>query len=66
MNCEKNAVVCEGYHEKQIWKSGRERAEEGTRYNPFELEDSSLTEHLRTTDQAKPYTYFATAALPGT
>lgn len=29
MNCEKNAVVCEGYHEKQIWKSGRERAEEG-------------------------------------
>ena len=30
MNCEKNAVVCEGYHEKQIWKSGRQRAEEGT------------------------------------
>ncbi|KND92995.1 Transcriptional regulatory protein moc3 [Tolypocladium ophioglossoides CBS 100239] len=30
MNCEKNAVVCEGYHEKQIWKSGRERIEEGT------------------------------------
>lgn len=29
MNCEKNAVVCEGYPEKQIWKSGRERAEEG-------------------------------------
>lgn len=29
MNCEKNAVVCEGYHEKQIWKSGKERAEEG-------------------------------------
>ncbi|KAJ6441136.1 C6 transcription factor OefC [Purpureocillium lavendulum] len=28
MNCEKNAVVCEGYHEKQIWRSGRERAEE--------------------------------------
>ncbi|KAF5553033.1 C6 zink-finger PRO1A [Fusarium mexicanum] len=28
MNCEKNAVVCEGYHEKQIWKSGKERAEE--------------------------------------
>ncbi|KAK4192315.1 fungal-specific transcription factor domain-containing protein [Podospora australis] len=28
MNCEKNAVVCEGYPEKQIWKSGRERAEE--------------------------------------
>lgn len=29
MNCEKNAVVCEGYPEKQIWKSGREKAEEG-------------------------------------
>ncbi len=29
MNCEKNAVVCEGYPEKQIWKSGKERAEEG-------------------------------------
>ncbi|ODA76057.1 hypothetical protein RJ55_08340 [Drechmeria coniospora] len=28
MNCEKNAVVCEGYHEKQMWKSGKERAEE--------------------------------------
>ncbi|ORY68284.1 fungal-specific transcription factor domain-containing protein [Pseudomassariella vexata] len=28
MNCEKNAVVCEGYHEKTLWKSGRERAEE--------------------------------------
>ncbi len=30
MNCEKNAVVCECYHEKQIWKSGKEKAEEGT------------------------------------
>lgn len=29
MNCEKNAVVCEGYHEKQVWKSGRDRAAEG-------------------------------------
>jgi len=28
MNCEKNAVVCEGYHEKQLWKSGKEKAEE--------------------------------------
>ncbi|KAF4511976.1 hypothetical protein G6O67_001168 [Ophiocordyceps sinensis] len=28
MNCEKNAVVCEGYHEKQLWKSGKDRAEE--------------------------------------
>ena len=29
MNCEKNAVACEGYNEKTIWKSGREKAEEG-------------------------------------
>ncbi|ESZ91499.1 hypothetical protein SBOR_8128 [Sclerotinia borealis F-4128] len=29
MNCEKNAVVCEGYPEKQVWKSGKEKAEEG-------------------------------------
>ncbi|KAK3336951.1 hypothetical protein B0T19DRAFT_471942 [Cercophora scortea] len=28
MNCEKNAVVCEGYPEKQIWRSGKERTEE--------------------------------------
>ncbi|CAK7563564.1 MAG: hypothetical protein SEPTF4163_001433 [Sporothrix epigloea] len=28
MNCEKNAVVCEGYQEKQLWKSGKEKAEE--------------------------------------
>ncbi|RAL62056.1 hypothetical protein DID88_002543 [Monilinia fructigena] len=27
-NCEKNAVVCEGYPEKQVWKSGKEKAEE--------------------------------------
>ncbi|KAK8050715.1 hypothetical protein PG994_012445 [Apiospora phragmitis] len=31
MNCEKNAVVCEGYNEKTIWKSGREKAEEERR-----------------------------------
>ncbi|KFY42440.1 hypothetical protein V494_02407, partial [Pseudogymnoascus sp. VKM F-4513 (FW-928)] len=28
-NCEKNAVVCEGYPERAIWKSGKEKAEEG-------------------------------------
>ncbi|KAJ0299830.1 hypothetical protein COL516b_008949 [Colletotrichum fioriniae] len=26
MNCEKNAVVCEGYHEKKLWRSGKEKA----------------------------------------
>lgn len=30
LNCEKNAVVCEGYPERTIWKSGKERGEEGT------------------------------------
>ncbi|KAE8444652.1 hypothetical protein EG329_014400 [Mollisiaceae sp. DMI_Dod_QoI] len=28
MNCEKNSVKCEGYPEKTIWKSGKEKAEE--------------------------------------
>ncbi|KAH7029290.1 fungal-specific transcription factor domain-containing protein [Microdochium trichocladiopsis] len=31
MNCEKNAVVCEGYNEKTVWKSGKERADEERR-----------------------------------
>lgn len=29
INCQKNAVVCEGYLERVVWKSGRQRAEEG-------------------------------------
>ena len=29
LNCQKNAVVCEGYPEKIVWKSGRQKAEEG-------------------------------------
>lgn len=29
MNCEKNAVVCEGYHEKKIWRSGKDKSGEG-------------------------------------
>ncbi|KAH6668168.1 fungal-specific transcription factor domain-containing protein [Plectosphaerella plurivora] len=28
LNCEKNAVVCEGYHEKKIWRSGKDKAGE--------------------------------------
>ncbi|KAH8668731.1 fungal-specific transcription factor domain-containing protein [Xylariales sp. PMI_506] len=31
MNCEKNAVVCEGYNEKTIWRSGKEKAEDERR-----------------------------------
>jgi hypothetical protein len=30
LNCDKNAVFCEGYNEKHIWRSGREKAGEGT------------------------------------
>jgi hypothetical protein len=29
MNCEKNSVQCEGYPEKTIWRSGKEKAAEG-------------------------------------
>lgn len=46
MNCEKNAVVCEGYHEKQIWKSGRERAEEGMKATS--LIDNVTSSNVRT------------------
>lgn len=28
-NCQKNAVVCEGYPLKEIWKSGRQRMADG-------------------------------------
>jgi len=50
MNCEKNAVVCEGYPEKQIWKSGKERAEEGTTAPPTRCYPTPLifdTERLK-------------------
>jgi hypothetical protein len=51
MNCEKNAVVCEGYHEKQVWKSGRERAEEGTLNQSSEQRNLGMAAHdgFRTT-----------------
>ncbi|KAK2783333.1 hypothetical protein FQN51_004439 [Onygenales sp. PD_10] len=29
LNCQKNAVVCEGYPVKEIWKSGKQKMEEG-------------------------------------
>jgi len=37
MNCEKNAVVCEGYNEKTVWKSGKERAEEDQKRQSFPI-----------------------------
>ena len=33
LNCQKNAVVCEGYPPKEIWKSGRQRVADGTDFN---------------------------------
>ncbi|KAB8293342.1 hypothetical protein EYC80_007664 [Monilinia laxa] len=41
-NCEKNAVVCEGYPEKQVWKSGKEKAEEGTTLWRYQLRPEKL------------------------
>ena len=29
LNCQKNAVVCEGYPVKEVWKSGKQKQEEG-------------------------------------
>jgi len=46
MNCEKNAVVCEGYPEKQIWKSGKERAEEGNQASTCHSGSESLTNNI--------------------
>ncbi|KAL1959782.1 hypothetical protein VTO42DRAFT_927 [Malbranchea cinnamomea] len=31
LNCQKNAVVCEGYPVKEIWKSGKQKMEEAAR-----------------------------------
>ncbi|QSS63536.1 C6 transcription factor OefC [Histoplasma capsulatum] len=33
LNCQKNAVVCEGYPMKEIWKSGKQKMEEAVRRN---------------------------------
>ncbi|KAL3462978.1 fungal-specific transcription factor domain-containing protein [Aspergillus heterothallicus] len=33
LNCQKNAVVCEGYPPKEIWRSGKQKLEEATRNN---------------------------------
>ncbi|OTA98887.1 hypothetical protein M426DRAFT_68908 [Hypoxylon sp. CI-4A] len=42
LNCEKNAVVCEGYHEKTIWKSGKEKDEEKERQKQSNLPHITL------------------------
>ncbi|KAL3496927.1 fungal-specific transcription factor domain-containing protein [Aspergillus germanicus] len=33
LNCQKNAVVCEGYPPKEIWRSGKQKLEEAARNN---------------------------------
>ncbi|KAL1967568.1 hypothetical protein VTN77DRAFT_3083 [Rasamsonia byssochlamydoides] len=33
LNCQKNAVVCEGYPPKEIWKSGKQKMEDAVRRN---------------------------------
>ncbi|OBT93486.1 hypothetical protein VE01_08691 [Pseudogymnoascus verrucosus] len=43
-NCEKNAVVCEGYPERAIWKSGKEKAEEGTAVWSKDISTSMLAQ----------------------
>jgi hypothetical protein len=42
MNCEKNSVKCEGYPQKTIWKSGKEKAEEGKTTSKSQLSAEEL------------------------
>ncbi|CRK24218.1 hypothetical protein BN1708_013886 [Verticillium longisporum] len=42
MNCEKNAVVCEGYHEKKLWRSGKDKASDG-KFKPEDLRHTAYT-----------------------
>lgn len=30
LNCDKNAVICEGYPERTLWRGGRDKSDEGT------------------------------------
>lgn len=32
LNCQKNAVVCEGYPPKEIWRSGKQKMADGMRF----------------------------------
>lgn len=48
MNCEKNSVLCEGYNEKQIWKTGKERAEEGEHLNTHDARYESFSNMVLT------------------
>ncbi|EFE31932.1 C6 transcription factor, putative [Trichophyton benhamiae CBS 112371] len=37
LNCQKNAVVCEGYPVKEVWKSGKQKIEEAARRHSFAI-----------------------------
>ncbi|KAF3490954.1 uncharacterized protein GIQ15_00471 [Arthroderma uncinatum] len=37
LNCQKNAVVCEGYPVKEVWKSGKQKIEEAARRQSFAI-----------------------------
>lgn len=62
MNCEKNAVVCEGYNEKTLWKSGKERAADGTCSPPLVLH-MVLTSYPRSANKSTHH--HPAAHLPG-
>ncbi|KAK2734270.1 hypothetical protein FQN57_001732 [Myotisia sp. PD_48] len=42
LNCQKNAVICEGYPVKEIWKSGKQKMEEAARRISFAMIPRSL------------------------
>ncbi|OJD15630.1 hypothetical protein AJ78_04122 [Emergomyces pasteurianus Ep9510] len=42
LNCQKNAVVCEGYPVKEIWKSGKQKMEDAVRRNSLTAIPRSL------------------------
>jgi hypothetical protein len=51
-NCQKNAVVCEGYPLKEIWKSGRQKATEAGRPILLPLQISELTQSVASRRQS--------------
>ncbi|CAD6443099.1 3bc7813b-9eb7-406c-afcc-96a629f5ed72 [Sclerotinia trifoliorum] len=58
MNCEKNAVVCEGYPEKQVWKSGKEKAEEAARLRRVSLPNITLQPVIRGVETSGDKVFF--------
>lgn len=56
MNCEKNSVQCEGYPAKTIWKSGKERAEEGMVIMTCTTKSDELTASTARIRRAGSYT----------